>query len=110
MKRNTIPTFKAITTLSLLLLLISAISAQNQTASPQPNLPPTVDYLKEAERIQKEIDAKNKWKNANVQQQIDDIQRESQAESERLQELNNQVIQQQDDRLNSISEQQNKSW
>jgi len=110
MKRNTIPAFRAITTLSLLLLLFLGISAQNQSVSPQPNLPPTVDYLKEAEKTQREIESKNKRKNANVQQQIDDIQRESQTESERLQELNNQVIQQQDERLNGISEQQNKSW
>jgi type IV secretion system protein VirD4 len=74
---------------------------------PQPqDLPPTVDYLKEAEKFQKKMEANSRRQTADAQRQIEQMQQESQAESERQQEIQNQMLQQQNDRLDAAVVQQ----
>jgi type IV secretion system protein VirD4 len=73
----------------------------NKTEMPQkvpeystPDLPPTVDYLKEAERIQREINAKNQRQSANVQRQLEETQQQYESAPKQPDELQNQVLQQ----------------
>jgi type IV secretion system protein VirD4 len=66
--------------------------------------PPTVDYMKEAERFQREMKSGSQKQTNDAQRQMEQMQREAQAERERQQAIQNQVIQQQNDRLNSINE------
>ena len=73
-------------------------------------MPPTVDYLKEAEKFQKKMEANSRRQTADAQKQIEQIQRESQTESNRQQEIQNQIMQQGNDRLNNMAEQQNQNF
>lgn len=72
---------------------------------PPQNLPSFEDYLTEAEKTQKKIDSNNRKQSPDANRQIEQVERESQAERERQQEIQNQIIQQQNDRLNQANEQ-----
>ncbi len=72
--------------------------------STAPDTPPTVDYLKEAEKLQRGMESNSRKQNADVQRQMEQIQRESESESKRQREIQNQVIQQQNDRLDSMNQ------
>lgn len=87
-----------------------ATDSNPSSTMPQPNTLPTVDYLKEAQKYQKQLDAKIKKQTDDAQRQIEETRRQSDAERERLYENLNQASEQQNNRLNNAAEEQQENW
>jgi type IV secretion system protein VirD4 len=88
-------------------------SPEYYPAPPQPKYAPTVDYLKEAERFQRQMESDTRKQNAAAQQQIEEFRRQQEdsdnqsqdwlLQQQRQQELQNQTNQQEDRPVISIN-------